>query len=516
MLSENTGIVNKTRYFLYARKSTDIEDKQVRSIGDQLSVLHDLAKREGLHIIREFTEKQTAKKPGRPIFNDMMKRLESGEAQGVLCWKLDRLSRNPSDDGWIRWLHQIGTIRHVRTHERDYVSGENTLLMAVEFASANQYVIDLGATTKRSLDEKVKRGEYPSRAPIGYLNDRVKKTIVIDRAVAKAVRAAFELYAQGNSRLEDISAFFAKHHIYSKNGKPLKRDRIAYILSNPFYIGLFRYNGELHEGNHPPLISKELFDKVQKVLTGRGKPQHKLENQPMPLCGLLYCVECGCAITGEEKIKRQKNGNVHRYVYYRCTKKKGRCSQPCIREEILAGKLDDEIKTYAMSEDLAAGLLKMTDADEVEASQSSATASQAMRVEVEAVSGKLQRLHRLYLDQDIEREVYLSEKADLLSRKKSLEEKIGQIEKEHLTWLEPLRDWIKEAQTLEETAVSLSLPPKKSSAQKIFGSNLFLNNRLLVSTPTPPYASLREARKNFGENETSLIMERVTGVEPVS
>ena len=187
-----------------------------------------------------------------------------------------------------------------------------------------------------------------------------------------------------------------------------------------------------------------------------------------------------------------------------------------MREQDLVTQLDEEIKAYAMPEDWAAGLLKLADADEVEATQSSATASQAMRSEIEGILGKLQRLHRLYLDQDIERETYLAEKADLLSRKKSLEEKIGQIEKEHLTWLEPLRGWIKDAEKLGETTVSPSLPPKKSSAQKIFGSNLFLLNRSLVSTPTEPYASLREARKNFGENEPCLIMERVTGVEPVS
>ena len=109
-------------YFLYARKSTDLEDRQVRSIEDQLAVLRALAKEQGFHVVREFTEKETAKKPGRPIFNDMMRRIESGEAQGVLCWKLDRLSRNPVDGGQISWLLQQGTITHIQTHDRSHRS----------------------------------------------------------------------------------------------------------------------------------------------------------------------------------------------------------------------------------------------------------------------------------------------------------------------------------------------------------------------------------------------------------
>ena len=312
--------------------------------------------------------------------------------------------------------------------------------------------------------------------------------------------------------MEDISAFFAKHHVYSKNGKPLKRDRIAYILSNPFYIGLFRYAGELHEGTHQPLISKSLFDKVQEVLTGKGRPHHKLENEPQALCGLIRCGECGCAITAEEKIKHQKNGNVHRYVYYRCTKKKGTCSQPHIREEALSVQLSDAIKEYALPVEWAAGLAKLADADEQSALASSAVASQAMCDEIAAVSEKQKRLQAMYLDQDIERESFLEEKASLLSRKKSLQEEMASFQKGHIAWLEPLRGWIKDAETIEETAVSPSLHAKKTHAKKIFGSNLFLSDRSLVSTPTPPYASLREARKNFGENENCLNFERVRGV----
>jgi hypothetical protein len=148
----------------------------------------------------------------------------------------------------------------------------------------------------------------------------------------------------------------------------------------------------------------------------------------------------------------------------------------------------------------------MADADERDTTQSTLAASQAMQEEVAAISGRVQRLNRLYFDEDIEREVYLAEKADLFSRKKSLDEKIADLQRGNIAWLEPLRGWIKDALLVGESAASPSLSDKKSSALKISGSNLFLKNRRIEFNPTPPYASLREARKNFGENNYVSLM----------
>ena len=502
-------------YFLYARKSTDVEDKQVRSIEDQLAVLRTLAKEQGLNIIEEFIEKQSAKIPNRPIFNEMLTRIEKGEAQGIICWKLDRLARNPIDGGQISWFLQKGIIEHIQTHDRSYKPSDNILMMSVEFGMATQYILDLSANTKRALHEKVRRGEYPTIAPIGYFNDSRKKTVVMDKRKAKVIKEAFKLYAEGNFTLEKISDFFKKHNMVSKNGYQLSRDRITNILSNPFYYGHFRYAGEIYEGKHESLITKKLFDKVQQVMKHRGW-QDRQENNPRPLCGLLKCGECGCSITAESKTKKQKNGNIHHYTYYHCTKKRGLCSQPCIREEIIASQLSDVLKTYALPTNWATELSKLADQNETEAVQSAATASQTIREEIATISSKLKRLRGIYIDEDIEQGEYLTEKAGLLSRKKSLEEKMTELEKGNIVWLEPLREWIKDASNIEENVISSNLPLKKSSAQKIFGSNLFLKNRLIEFNPIPPYAELRSARENFPENEFCLVAVRPAGIEPAT
>ena len=485
---------NMTKYFLYARKSTDVEDKQVRSIDDQLAVLRALAKERGLTIIEEFVEKQSAKMPGRPIFNEMMERIEKGEARGIVCWKLDRLARNPVDGGQISWMLQRGIIQHIQTHDRSYRPNDNVLMMSVEFGMANQYILDLSTNTKRGLYEKVKRGEYPNIAPIGYINDVRIKQIVVDRKKAKIVKEAFELYSRGQSRLEDISELFLKHGVRSKEGNRLHSTRIVRILTNPLYCGLFRYGGEMYEGKHETIITKQLFDRVQEVLRLRGKPERKA-NDPQALCGLLRCATCGMMVTAEQKTKYQKNGNVHHYTYYRCSKKSKvmKCSEPCIREEELDRQLTALIKNYALPVDWAVELSKMADKDEKEAVQSASSIVQGYKAEIQAISQKLQRLLNAYLDQDIEREIYRSEKAELLFRKKSLEEKMSQVAKGVSVWIEPLREWIKDGQNIDEIVSSPSLNLKKVTALKIFGLNLTLHAREARGVPEKQWASIAEA-----------------------
>ena len=196
-------------YFLYARKSTDVEDKQVLSIEAQLVELRALAKQEGLTIVSELEERRTAKMPGRPVFNEMLKRIQQGEAQGIICWKLDRLSRNPWDDGQIRWLSQSGTIQHVRTYERDYHSSDNTLLMSLEFSMANQFILDLSSNTKRGLRQKARNGVFPSLAPTGYLNDVRAKTIVIDRKKSKHVKPPLSCTPKATPALKTFQNIFS-------------------------------------------------------------------------------------------------------------------------------------------------------------------------------------------------------------------------------------------------------------------------------------------------------------------
>src|SRR3990167_9107223 len=254
----------------------------------------------------------------------------------------------------------------------------------------------------------------------------------------------------------------------------------------------------MYEGTHTPIGSKELFDAVQKILALRSRAHHKPTNEPQAYCGLLRCGECGFSITAEDKLKRQKNGNVHRYVYYRCTKKKAavHCSQPYVREESLDSQLSDLLAKFVLPSHWAKELDAMAERDAKEATQTTAASVQEMRAKIADLDGKIARLTDLFVEQDIERDEYLSRKRELMSTKKSVQERILLLERDAAVWLEPMRAWLKDASLLDEAAQSKDLPSKKISLQKIFGSNLTLHAREARGVPANHWLSVARAPRS--------------------
>ncbi|NCO05418.1 MAG: hypothetical protein GW939_04745, partial [Candidatus Magasanikbacteria bacterium] len=296
----------------------------------------------------------------------------------------------------------------------------------------------------------------------GYINDSRTKTVIIDKKKAKIIKEVFELYAKGNSRLEDISDFLAQRGILSRGGKRIHKTRATFILSNPFYCGLFRYAGEIYEGKHKPIIAKKIFDKVQEVLKQRGKPHHKTKNEPQPYCGLLRCGTCGMMITGEYRIKHQKNGNEHHYIYYHCTKKNKtiKCSEPCIRQEELDKQISSLLQKFSLCSDWAEKLLEMAETNKGKYAQSVSAFVLESQNQIRTIQIKLQRLLDGYLEQDIEREIYREQKTKLLLEKKSLDEKMARIKQKQNDWLEPMIKWINYAQNLSKIAKNSNLLEK--------------------------------------------------------
>lgn len=402
-------------------------------------------------------------------------------------------------------------------------SQPSEFVSSLAFGQSKYYVDSLAENTKRGLRQKVRRGEYPGLAPIGYINDVRTKTVAVDRKQSVIIRKAFTLYTQNNSRLEDISNFLSQSGINSKSGKRIHRDRISFILSNPFYYGHFRYAGEIHEGKHQPVVSKKIFDKAQEILKQRGRPHHKQNNQPQAFCGLLSCASCGMMITGEHRVKKQKNGNEHQYTYYHCTKKsKLKCPEPCVRQEELDRQLSSLIQKFSLRPDWAEEMREMLEKEKLKSAQSSAAFVQESQKRIRFIQTKLQRLLDGYLEQDIERETYRLEKAKLLSEKKSLEEQGERIKQKRTGWLEPMMEWIKKAENLPQIARENNLFVKKVVAKEIFGSNLILAGRKVYVSQAKglkipqenQWTALGTANQQIGKAKKSQIAERDTGIEP--
>ncbi len=530
----------KLIYFLYVRKSTDVEDKQVLSIAAQIAELKEFAARMGIYIVEAIIEKQTAKKPGRKKFNKMLERIENGEANGILAWMPDRLSRNSIDSGKIIYMLDEHVLLDLKfPHFWFENTPQGKYMLANEFNSSKQYVDNLSVNTKRGLRQKVREGYYPSRAPIGYYNDIKTKTAKVDKRHAPIVRQAFELYAGGDKRLDEIADFLYANGIQTRSGKvrgkkttgkkPYHKNRIKRMLTNPFYYGHFCYLGEIHEGNHKAIVSKRLFDQVQTVLERRGKPRHKAKNEPKPLCGLVYC-SCGMMFTSERQTKRQKNGNVHIYDYYRCTRKSKTvvCREPHIRAEELDKQLSALLAGFSLPIAWADKLRELMRKDEMSEKVDYERIIGNDKDKIAQLSEKMQRLLDGYLDGDIERELYQDKRAELLGQKKRLEEKIEQATVGVLTWVEPMNTWLERAVSICKIAKSDDLLAKKSLCLEIFGSNLKMQNKNVVARddqfPNSPQANswlaLRAAREKAAHSgdqiSESSILVGVVGIEPTT
>ncbi len=331
------------KYVIYCRKSSESDDRQALSIESQESEMLQMAKKLNLSVVALLKESKSAKQPDRPVFNQMLKMIESKKADGILCWKLDRLARNPVDAGKIAWLLQKGLINNIKTFDRDYYPNDNVLMMAVEFGMSNQYIRDLSSNVKRGNRTKLERGDWPNKAPIGYLNDKATRKTIIDTEKSKYVLRAFELYASGGYAFGDIAEILYKDGFRSYTGIIFAKDKIQKMLKDTFYYGVMKSNEKLYQGNHPPIISKALFDKVQEVMQNRKHPHAK--KLFFPLRGFALCEICGCMYTAS-----LKKG----HDYYYCTNGKKVCSahKSYIRETVLYEKIVPILKSLAFDPEL--------------------------------------------------------------------------------------------------------------------------------------------------------------------
>jgi len=331
------------KYIIYCRKSSESEDRQALSIESQESEMLQIAEKLGLEIFIVLKESKSAKQPGRPIFSQMIKMIESKKADGILCWKLDRLARNPIDGGNISWLLQKGLLNNIKTFDRDYYPSDNVLMMAVEFGMSNQYIRDLSANVKRGNRTKLERGDWHNIAPIGYLNDRVNNKIIIDPIRSKYIIRAFELYSTGGYSFKDIATILKDEGFKTKRDKFYSKSKVQVMLQNPFYYGVMRSNGKLYNGNHHPLISKNLFDKVQEVGEKRKNPHPK--KLFFPLRGFVICEDCGCLYTAT-----LKKG----HDYYYCTNGKNICNahKSYMREISIYEKIVPILESLAVDPEL--------------------------------------------------------------------------------------------------------------------------------------------------------------------
>ncbi len=369
------------KFVMYMRKSSESDDRQALSLDAQHDTLMDVVKRNKLKVIAEFREAKSASKPNnRPEFDKMVKLISAGKVNAILCWKEDRLFRNPAESGLIQQLLVDGKIQRIMTPCRSHTPDDNTIGLAVEAGMSAQYTRDLSRNVKRGQRANNKLGGVHFPAPQGYINVRRNNhgTLDLDQERAPLMRKAFDMYLTGNytvpevlSTLNNDWGFLTRKH-YKTGGKPLNRSSLYAILENPVYMGYVRDledKTQLHKGDWPALLSEDEFYRIQMLLKKSGfGPQSNYSLNHFELKGIFTCGECGCSITAEIKSKKLKDGSVNYYTYYHCTHKR-KCSQKgCIREERLYDQIQSLFGQYRIDQtlyDLALEAMKDISAKEI-------------------------------------------------------------------------------------------------------------------------------------------------------
>jgi site-specific DNA recombinase len=340
------------RYFIYCRKSSEAEDRQVLSIESQLTTLRrTFSADSAIEIAGVYQESYSAKSPGRPIFNEMVSRIERGDAHGIVTWAPDRLARNSIDGGRIIYLLDQGVVRNLKFATYTFENNsQGKFMLQIMFGQSKYYSDALSENVKRGNRTKVEKGWRPNQAPLGYLNDPATKTIVQDPVHFPLIRKMFDLMLTGCYTPKQIAIIardewgFRTPKRKRIGGVPLAMSSVYHLLNNPFYAGILMWEGQAHAGKHEPVVTVDEFARVRQLLQ-RSAPRRPQRHE-FAFTGLIRCGSCGLGITAEHKVNRFGS----RYTYYHCSKRAlgPRCPEPSVELRDLESQIEAFLRSLAI------------------------------------------------------------------------------------------------------------------------------------------------------------------------
>lgn len=385
------------KYFVYCRKSSEEESKQIQSLETQETILLDYATKNNLSIVEVIKESKSAKTDGnRPLFSSMIERIQRKEADGLLVAHVDRLSRNGIECGQLTKLVDMGLLKEIRTPERVYSTYIDLMYIGFDFIFAEHYSRALSVRVREGIQTKLNRGEYSSFAPIGYVNKLGK--IYPDKNQSLLIKTAYNLYSTGNYSLKSLKEYLFNNGFRTRSGQKIAKASVYRILTDPVYTGLIKRHNKIYQGIHQPIITQTIFDQVQVVFNGLNRT--KTQTHDFLYRPYLSCAVCGCKMTASRKKLV--------YDYYYCTNGRGVCSQ------------HRKYLTHARVEDIFQGLVDNFSLDEEKARLSFEAYSQDLRSatnlesssvallqnQINIINKKLNDLLDILLDKKITQEQY--------------------------------------------------------------------------------------------------------------
>lgn len=444
-----------------------------------------------IEIVCWYEESKSAKSPGRPIFDKMIRRIEEGEARGIITWAPDRLARNSIDGGHIVYQLDRGVIADLKFATYTFENNsQGKFMLQIMFGQSKYYSDALSENVKRGNRTKIENGWRPNLAPLGYLNDPRTKTIVKDPIYFPLVRKMFDLMLTGAYSTRQIAR--VAHYDWGFTtpvrrrigGVPLPLSSVHYLLTNPFYAGQIKWDGRLYPGKHEPMVTMQEFRAVADMIR---KPDTKQPSKySFAFTGLIRCGSCGMRITAEHKTNRFGS----RYLYYHCTRRNP--GHPCKEPSVEIKDLETQILAFLKSVGIHPrlhGWMNSQFQPSASDEEVERAISQSLRVAKTSIASQLTELTGLRLRQLINDEEYLSRRSDLEAERlrvdRRLEERRGSQE-----MFEPLRRLISFSIRATEL-FTVGNDTTKRLILSTVGSNLSLSNKKLFIEAAKPFAVLQ-------------------------
>lgn len=356
---ETLSQASKIKYCLYARKSTESDERQALSIDSQIKEMLAIAEKEELDVIDIRRESHSAKESGqRPVFKEVLEDIRRGRYTGILTWAPDRLSRNAGDLGSVVDLMDEKKLLEIRTYGQHFKNSPNEKFLLMILCSQAKLENDnKSINVKRGLKTRVEMGLWPAPPPTGYLKEKRmdrKCETLIDPDRAPVIKQMFEkvAYEKWSGRKVYNWLKFDLNFKTAYGNKNLSLSNIYILLQNTFYYGVFEYpknSGNWYTGKHKPIISRELFDLVQEQV--KSQVLRVQEPKEFAFTKLITCGLCGSGISADEKFKKLKDGSVNRHVYYLCSKSKDKnCKSGYINEIELINQFENLIDRISVNE----------------------------------------------------------------------------------------------------------------------------------------------------------------------
>lgn len=486
-------MTNQKRYFSYIRVSTQRQGQTGTSLVEQQSAIERYAARHNLAVVQKFEEKETAAKQGRPAFLEMLKALQKGKADGVIIHKIDRSARNLKDWADLGALIDAGVEVHFASEALDLNSRGGRLSADIQAVVASDYIRNLREEVKKGFYGRLKQGLYPRPAPVGYLDKGQGKPKESDALRAPFIKQAFELYATGKYSLASLAEKLNKAGFRNKSGKEISKNGLNTILKNSFYTGLIKIEkvGEVFAGIHRPLVSQQLFDKVQAVL--EGKQTDKRQSHFFKFRRLVTCERCHYKLIAE-----LQKGN----IYYRCQNKT--CPQKTIREELLEKELFPMLKTLAFNERETLFFKREIKSKYGELDVLRENKLEILKMQLEQCRQRLSKLTDFFVDGVIDQEIFLAKKNSLVIEENKLQKEINSFDEIQRTALMKAEQFL-ELVNRAYLSYKWGTAEEKRELVKFVTSNFFVREKSVLIKLNLPFEMVANRKSEPGGGPHRVI-----------